>query len=186
MATSTQQKCNRFFQSINRDRQLGDFFERPSVLIKYEGSFDQDVFPHMGCRVPQLDFFVTAENKNCIDLNRICLSLEVCLYQPDGTEKVKPADVELTFANNTLHSLFSHVEMFLNGKLTSSRNNNYHHLGFIETELITDIASKRTWAPVNVLGIERMTRQIQKHKRKSWTNSERANNSILNCMEHHT
>ena len=124
-----------------------DFFERPSVLVNYEGSFDQEVFPHVGCRGPQLDFFVTAENKDCIDFNHIRLFPEVCLYQPDGTEKVKPADVELTFANNTLHSLFSHVEMFLNGKLISSSNNNYHHSAFIETELTTDIASKRTWAP---------------------------------------
>ena len=70
----------------------------------------------------------------------------MCLYQRNGTEKVKPSDVELTFANNTLHSLFSHGEMFLNGKLISSSNNNYHHLAFIETELTTNIASKRTWA----------------------------------------
>ena len=124
-----------------------DFFDRPSVLINYEGSFDQEVFPHVGCRGPQLDFFVTAENKNCIDLNRICLAVEICIYQPDGSEKLKPADVDLTFANNTLHSLFSHVEMFLNGKLISSSNNNYHHLAFIETELTTDIGSKLTWAP---------------------------------------
>ena len=123
-----------------------DFFERPSVLVNYEGSFDQEVFPHVGCRGPQLDFFVTAENKNCIDLNCICLSLEICLYQLDGTE-VKPANVELTLGNNTLHSLSSHVEMFLTGKLISSSNNNYHHLAFVETELTTDIASKRTWAP---------------------------------------
>ena len=71
----------------------------------------------------------------------------MCLYQPDGREKVKPADVEVTFANNTLHSLFPHVEMFLNGRLISSSNNNYHHLAFIETEVTTDIASKPTWAP---------------------------------------
>ena len=37
--------------------------------------------------------------------------------------------------------------MFLNGKLISSSDNNYHHLAFIETELTTDFASKRTWAP---------------------------------------
>ena len=37
--------------------------------------------------------------------------------------------------------------MFLNWKLISSSNNNYRHLAFIETELTTDIASKRTWAP---------------------------------------
>ena len=90
--------------------------------------------------------FVTAENKNCINLNRICLAVEVSLYQLDGTEKVKPADVDLTFANNTLHSLFSHAEMFLTGKLISSSNNNYNHLALIETELTTDIASKLTWA----------------------------------------
>ena len=40
-----------------------DFFERPSVLINYEGPFDQEVFPHLGCRGPQLDFFVTSDNK---------------------------------------------------------------------------------------------------------------------------
>ena len=124
-----------------------DFFERPSVLVNYEGSFDQEFFPHVGCHGPQLDFFVTAENKNFIDLNRNWPSLEVCLYHPDGTGKARPADVELTSANKTLHSLFSHVEMFLNGKLISTSNNNYHHLAFIETELTADIASKRTWAP---------------------------------------
>ena len=64
-----------------------EFFEQPSVLINYEGSFDQEVFPHVGCRGPQLDFFVTAENKNCIDLNQICLALEVCVHGPDGKEK---------------------------------------------------------------------------------------------------
>ena len=124
-----------------------DFFKRPIVLINYTGSFDQEVFPHVGCRGHQLDFFVTAENKNYIDLNHICLFLELCLHQPDGTEKVKPADVELTFANNVLHFLFSQVEMFLNGRLISSSNNNYHHCAFIETELTTDTASKRKWVP---------------------------------------
>ena len=122
-----------------------DFFQRPSVLINYERSFDQEVFPHIGCRGPQSDFFVTAGNSNCIDLNRICLAIEVCLYQPDGTEKVKPADVDLTFANNTLYCLFSHAEMFSNGKLISSSYNNYNHLAFIETELTTGIASKLAW-----------------------------------------
>ena len=80
-------------------------------------------------------------------MNSFCSAIEVCLCLPDGTEKVKPADVELTSANNTLQSLFSHAEKFLSGKLISSTNNNYNHLAFIETELTTDIASKLTWAP---------------------------------------
>ena len=49
----------------------------------------------------------------------------------------------LLFSNNTLHSLLSHVEIFLNGKLISS-SNNYHHASFVGTELTTDPVSKRT------------------------------------------
>ena len=124
-----------------------DFFERPHVLINYEGAYDQEVFPHVGCRGPQLDFFVTAENKNCIDLNRICLALDVSLYTPDGKTLVKPrTDPVLIYGNNLLHSLFSHVELFLNGKLISSSNNNYHHAAFVETELTSDTEGKQTWA----------------------------------------
>ena len=124
-----------------------DCFERPHVLINYEGAYDQEVFPHVGCRGPQLDFFVTAENKNCIDLNRICLALDVSLYTPDGKTLVKPGtDPVLIYGNNLLHSLFSHVELFLNGKLISSSNNNYHHAAFVETELTSDTEGKQTWA----------------------------------------
>ena len=124
-----------------------DFFERPHILINYEGAYDQEVFPHVGCRGPQLDFFVTAENKNCIDLNRICLALDVSLYTPDGKTLVKPGtDPVLIYGSNLLHSLFSHVELFLNGKLISSSNNNYHHAAFVETELTSDTEGKQTWA----------------------------------------
>ena len=52
----------------------------------------------------------------------------------------------IIFANNTLHCLFTHVELFLNEKLISSSNNNYHHLAFVETELSTNTTSKGTWA----------------------------------------
>ena len=81
------------------------FFGRTSVLINYEGSFDQEVFPHVGCRGPQLDFFVTSDNKNCIDLNRICLGLDVKLYNSDGNDAATPDN--LLFANNTLHFVFT-------------------------------------------------------------------------------
>ena len=123
-----------------------EFFERPILSINYEGSFDQEVFPNVGCCGPQVDS-LTTENKNCIDLNRICLAIEVCLYQLDCTEKVELADFDLTFAYNTLHSLFSHAKIFLNGNLISSNNNIISHLAFTEIELATDVASKLTWAP---------------------------------------
>ena len=105
-----------------------DFFEQPTVLIDYKGSFDQEVFIHVDCRGRQLEFVVSAENKNCIDLKSLRLALEVCIYGPDGNDKITPADVDFTFANNILHSLFSYVELFFDRKLVSSSNNNYHHL----------------------------------------------------------
>ena len=64
----------------------------------------------MGCRGPQLDFFVAAEAKNLIDLNRISLCVEVAIYLEDG----KPGDVEAVFSKNTLHTLFSQQELYLN------------------------------------------------------------------------
>ena len=65
------------------------------------------MFPQVGCRGPQSEFFVNAENKTCIDMHRICLAVEICIYQSDGKDKLKAADVDLTFAKNTLHSFFS-------------------------------------------------------------------------------
>lgn len=123
-----------------------DFFEKPSVLINYEGAYDQEVFPHVGCRGPQLDFFIAAEAKNLIDLNRIQLSVEVGIYHEDGKTKAKPGDFDVVFSNNTLHTLFSHAELYLNEKLISHSNNCYLHSAFVETELTTDTDSKESWA----------------------------------------
>ena len=66
-----------------------DYFEKPERMINYEGAYDQEVFPHVGCRGPQLDFFVAAEAKNLIDLNCILLSVEVAIYQEDGKTRTK-------------------------------------------------------------------------------------------------
>ena len=119
-----------------------DFFERPFVLINYEGYFDQEVFPHVVCRGPQLDFFVTSDYKNSIDLNRIGWGNARKIIQPRLKSCCNAR--QCTFFNITLHS-FSHVEIFLNGSLISSSNNNYHHDAFVETGLTTDPNSKRTW-----------------------------------------
>ena len=115
-------------------------------MINYEGAYDQEVFPHVGCRGPQLDFFVAAEAKNLIDLNRIILCVEVAINLEDGKTKAKPGDVDVVFSNNTLHTLFSHAELYLNEKLISHSNNCYLHSAFVETELSTDTESKDSWA----------------------------------------
>ena len=122
-----------------------DFFEKSNVLINYEGSYDQKVFPHVGCRGPQLDFFVTTEAKNFTKLNRIVLSVKVGVYTEDGNTRAKVNEHPTVFSNNTLHTLLSHAELYLNGELISQSNNCYFHAAFIETELTAHIDGKQTW-----------------------------------------
>ena len=136
-----------------------DFFEKKSVLVNYEGSNEQEMFPHVGCRGPQLDFFITAEAKNLIELNRIPLSVKVGIYTEKTKTGAKVNEHPVVFSNNTLHTLFSHAELFLNGKLISHSNNCYLHSAFIETELTTDTEGKETWDKCQSI--------IFRHKQKS-------------------
>ena len=123
-----------------------DFFEKPSVLVNYESGFDQEIFPQVGCNGPTLEFVVSGDTRNCIDLNLIQISVHASIYNSDGSEKLKSDDGKtVIFANNSLHSLFSQCEIYLNGVLVSDSNNSYHHRSFIETELTTTIESKNTW-----------------------------------------
>ena len=81
-----------------------------------------------------------------IDLNRILLSVKVGIYTEDGKTRAQVNEHPIVFSNNTLHTLFSHAELYLNGKLISHSNNCYLHSAFIETELTTDTEGKETWA----------------------------------------
>ena len=66
-----------------------DFFEKPSVLINYESGHDQEVFPQTGPRGPTLDFVISGDQRNCIDMNYIHLAVQAAIYNPDGNEKIK-------------------------------------------------------------------------------------------------
>ena len=145
------------------------------MLINYEDSHDQEVFPHGGCRGSQLDFVVTSDNRNLIDLNKIILELECAIYKADckAPEQVM---LPVCFTNNTLQSLFSHAELFLNGILISSSSNACHHSSFVKTEMTTDLDAKAHWPkpkatnikPTKVtkkVGISGMRRRLAMGKR---------------------
>ena len=87
-----------------------------------------------------------AEAKSLIDLNRILLSVKDGIYTEDAKTRAKVNEHPVVYSNNTLHTLFSHAEFYLNGKLISHSNNCYLHSAFIETELTTDTEGKETWA----------------------------------------
>ena len=123
-----------------------DFFEKPSVLINYESGHDQEVFPQTGPRGPTLDFVISGDQRNCIDMNYIHLAVQAAIYKPNGQEKIDYSYGEpVVFTNNTLHSLFSQIEIYLNGILVADSNNTYHHRAFLETELTTNSDSKDSW-----------------------------------------
>ena len=120
-----------------------DFFEKPNVLVNYESGFDQEIKPQVGSRGPTLDFLICGDQRNCIDLNFLQLGLQVAIYTPDGKDRIKTSDAnKVVFANNSLHSLFSQVEVYANGILISDSNNTYQNRAFLETELATNSDSK--------------------------------------------
>ena len=89
-----------------------DFFERPSVLINYEESHDQEVFPQVGCRGPQLDFVVTSDSRNLIDLNKITLDLESKQQSRMHMEKPQPRDLSQSVLPTTRSTVFFHMLKF--------------------------------------------------------------------------
>ena len=122
------------------------FFEKPSVLINYESGHDQEVFTQIGPRGPTLDFVISGDQRNCIDMSYIHLAVQAAIHKPNEQEKIDYSDGEpVVFTNNTLHSLFSQFDIFLNGILVADSNNTYHHRAFLETELTTNSDSKDSW-----------------------------------------
>ena len=69
--------------------------------------------------------------------------------------------------------------MFLNGKLTSSSNNNYHHLAFIAIELTTDISSKLTWVPCQGYAYRANAKSSQEVKEKALAEFRKGDQFIL-------
>ena len=115
----------------------------PWTFLSYGwyGSRDQEVFRQLGCRGPQLDFVVTSNNGNFIELNQAVFDLECATYEVDGKWPAKGVS-PVCFLNNTLHSLLAHAELILNGILISSSNNAHHLSVFFETEMTTDLNAK--------------------------------------------
>ena len=92
-----------------------------------------------------LGLFVTTEEKNSIDPNRTLLNVKFGVLTEDGKTRAKMKKQPF-FSNSTLHTSFSHTEMFLNGELISHSKNCYLPAPSVETELMTDREGRETWA----------------------------------------
>ena len=80
-----------------------------------------------------VEFSISAENSNYIDLENSFLYVRANVTQANGNALA--ADVEIAPECNFLHSLWSQVDVFLNGTLVTPSNTNYPYRSYIENLL---------------------------------------------------
>ena len=80
-----------------------------------------------------IEFTVSAENSNYIDLANSFLYVRASVTGSDGSDLAK--DVEIAPECNFLHTLWSQIDVYLNGSLVTQSNNNYPYRAYIENLL---------------------------------------------------
>ena len=80
-----------------------------------------------------IEFTVSAENSNYIDLANSFLYVRASVTGSDGSDLAK--DVEIAPECNFLHTLWSQIDVYLNGLLVMQSNNNYPYRAYIENLL---------------------------------------------------
>ena len=127
-----------------------DVFEKPSLLVTFDSSFEQKIGSAYSADGPTLEFEVVGDRNNFIDLQKIFLEIKFKVVQTDGTNLRYSATTaadsdDPTLVNNILHSLFSDCNVYANGLKISSANGLYGHKSLIETELSYGRGAKDTW-----------------------------------------
>ena len=154
-----------------------DLFEKPSLLVTFDTSFEQKVGPLYAPNGPTLEFERVGDRNNFIDLQNICLEVKCRILQANGNNlRYDTTDASLTdspcFVNNTLHSLFSDCTVSANGFKISSSNGYHAQKAFLETEFSHNKEAKDTWlkcqgysyekSPATFTGATFTTRQGEK------------------------
>ena len=100
-----------------------DLFEKPALLVMFDGSFCQKLGPVYSPKALMLEFEVSGDRNNFIDLQRIFLQIKCKIVQSSEADLKHdagaPTDKAKTdapyFCNNVLHSLFSDCTVSVNG-----------------------------------------------------------------------
>ena len=78
-----------------------------------------------------IEFIVSGSGEDYMDLNNTLLEVKACIKTTNNS----PVDVAVALINNTLHSLFSQIDVSLNDVNVSSATTTYPYRAYIETHL---------------------------------------------------
>ena len=89
-----------------------DLFEKQSLLITFENSFNQKIGPVYSPNETMLEFEITGDRNNFVDLPKIFLEIRCKVMQANGADlrygNTDPTVSDSPFlVNNSLYSLFS-------------------------------------------------------------------------------
>ena len=126
-----------------------DLFEKPTLLVTFDQSFEQKTGPLYSPSGSSLEFEVVGDRNNFIDLQKIYLEIKCRIQNVDGTDLRYdagfPANTDPAFfVNNVLHFLFADCTVSANGIKISFANGHYAHKGYIETEILHGTDAKNS------------------------------------------
>ena len=121
-----------------------DLFARPPVQTSIEHGAMKDYYPVSGMiQSGPLEFTINGSAEHYLDLSSAFLYVNAQISDAGVQDKV---DADLAApVNNWVHSLFSQVDVSLNGKLVSSSSNTYAYRSYIETLLSFGRGCKKTF-----------------------------------------
>ena len=121
-----------------------DLFARTPIQTSVDHTVYKDHFPISGLiESSPLEFNVTSSGDEYLDLSESYLSITA--HVSDAGVKNKTADDVCTPTNLYIHSLFSQVDVSINGKLVSSSTNMYAYRSYIESLLSYGRAYKKSY-----------------------------------------
>ena len=113
--------------------QLDLFSVPPSQTSLEDGNFTEYHPVSVLTSISPIEFTVSVENSNYIDLANSFLYVRASVTGSDGKDLAK--DMKIAPECNFLHTLWSQINVYLNGSLVTQSNNNYSYQTYIENLL---------------------------------------------------
>ena len=117
-----------------RSTEQSDLFSIAPTQTSNESTSNVDYLPISSLNDgPSIDFEINGSGGEYLDLSRSYLHIKAKVIRTDGTDL--PNDNNVAPVNNFLHSMFSQVDITMNGTQISSSINTYAFRAIIETLL---------------------------------------------------